>query len=173
MHVKLFFFANKKLTKISPALRPKMVSAVVEDSGLKHIFEKYCQFGNRPQSLPQQSLASSPNNAKRTIHTQPQMDGMRFAKLIREANLMDPKLVTSVEVDIVFSKVKSKAERKISFGQFLKALELIGEKKFGDGGLEIAKESVVKIGGPSLSPGTTVQQLVSKHNEFKALLYAL
>ena len=41
------------------------------------------------------------------------MDGKTLAKLAKDCNLLDKKL-TSVDIDLVFSKVKAKGARKIT-----------------------------------------------------------
>ncbi len=60
--------------------------------------------------------------------TQKTMEGKSFAKLAKDSKLLDKK-VTATDIDLIFAKVKDKAERRITFDQFVKGLELIGEKK--------------------------------------------
>lgn len=57
------------------------------------------------------------------------MDGAKFAKMTKDLKLLDKNL-TSTDVDIIFTKVKPKNERKITFAQFKEALKLLAEKKF-------------------------------------------
>lgn len=57
-----------------------------------------------------------------------EMDGARFLKLCRDCQLTDKQLSTT-DVDLVFAKVKSKGQRRISFKQFLTALAMISDKK--------------------------------------------
>jgi len=45
------------------------------------------------------------------------MDGKEFAKLAKDCKLLDKKL-TATDVDLCFAKIKTKAERKITFEQF-------------------------------------------------------
>jgi len=114
---------------------------------LENIFEEYCQFGNHVQP------AHSPITGKPIPVC---MDGAKFAKLVREAGLLDQQLMTSVEVDIIFNKIKDNGLRKISFEQFLDSLRMIGEKKFGADGFDLVCQSIQRLQGPKLSPGTTV-----------------
>lgn len=60
--------------------------------------------------------------------TQKTMEGKSFAKLAKDCKLLDKKL-TATDIDLIFAKVKDKAERRITFAQFQKGLELIAEKK--------------------------------------------
>jgi len=79
----------------------------------------------------------------------PLMEGAKFAKLCRDLNLLD-RSVTPTDVDIIFSKVKPKTERKINFSQFNEALRQLAEKKFpGDpDALEKMQEMVIQGKGP-------------------------
>jgi hypothetical protein len=45
------------------------------------------------------------------------MDNSHFAKMCKECGFID-KVFTMTDVDLIFNKVKSKGERKITFGQF-------------------------------------------------------
>jgi hypothetical protein len=57
------------------------------------------------------------------------MDGSKWAKFCRENNLIVGK-VTTTEVDIIFNKVKVKAARKITFGEFQAALRVIAAHRY-------------------------------------------
>ena len=56
------------------------------------------------------------------------MDGKSFAKLAKDTKILDKRL-TITDVDLTFAKVKAKADRRISFDQFVHGLELLAEKK--------------------------------------------
>lgn len=56
------------------------------------------------------------------------MEGKTFAKVAKDSGLLDKKL-TATDIDLVFAKVKGKTERRITFDQFLKGLDVIAEKK--------------------------------------------
>lgn len=60
-----------------------------------------------------------------------QMDGKTFAKLAKDTKLIDKKL-TATDIDLIFAKSKTSAERKITFQQFQGALKLCAEKKGTD-----------------------------------------
>eukprot|EP00961_Rhodomonas_salina_P284453 3844658-Rhodomonas_salina.1 len=59
------------------------------------------------------------------------MDGKSFAKLSRDAKLLDSKLLTATDVDLTFAKIKAKAERRINFDQFRDGLKIFAHKKGG------------------------------------------
>ena len=56
------------------------------------------------------------------------MEGKSFAKIAKDCNLLDKKL-TATDVDLIFAKIKDKAERRITYAQFMKGLGLFAEKK--------------------------------------------
>lgn len=128
----------------------------VEDGALLSVFQKYCQFGSRQASL---SGEASPT-AKRNSLGGPQMDGSKFAKLAREAGLIDGQRITVTEVDILFNRVKDRSERRISFAQFRAALKLLADKKYA-GEAEAEQrvvEAVRKLEGPMITQGSTVPE---------------
>ncbi|TDH16012.1 hypothetical protein EPR50_G00015210 [Perca flavescens] len=59
-----------------------------------------------------------------------EMNGKNFAKLCKDCNIIDGKNVTTTDVDIVFSKVKAKSARVITFEQFNQALTELAPKRF-------------------------------------------
>lgn len=77
---------------------------------LETVFKQFCAFG-----------AGKAGTAM--------MDGAKFGKLCRDTKLLDKKL-TSTDVDIIFSRVKAKTDRKITFKQFEEAVGLLAEKKY-------------------------------------------
>eukprot|EP00920_Eleutheroschizon_duboscqi_P025841 GHVT01063834.1.p1 GENE.GHVT01063834.1~~GHVT01063834.1.p1 ORF type:complete len:147 (-),score=18.84 GHVT01063834.1:670-1110(-) len=58
----------------------------------------------------------------------PTMDGRTFVKLCKDCKLVD-KVVTTIDIDLIFAKVKEKGQRTISFSAFERSLKLIAEKK--------------------------------------------
>ena len=58
-----------------------------------------------------------------------EMDGRQFAKMMKDVNLVDKKKFTATDVDLTFAKVKDKSQRKITYKQFLAALDIIAKKK--------------------------------------------
>ncbi|XP_022075426.1 tubulin polymerization-promoting protein family member 2 [Acanthochromis polyacanthus] len=65
-----------------------------------------------------------------TKATGKEMNGKNFAKLCKDCTIIDGKNVTTTDVDIVFSKVKVKSARVITFEQFNQALTELAPKRF-------------------------------------------
>ncbi|XP_017315097.1 tubulin polymerization-promoting protein family member 2 [Ictalurus punctatus] len=65
-----------------------------------------------------------------TKATGKEMTGKNFAKLCKDCKVIDGKGVTGTDVDIVFSKVKAKSARVITFEQFTQALAELAPKRF-------------------------------------------
>ncbi|XP_068178371.1 tubulin polymerization-promoting protein family member 2 [Antennarius striatus] len=65
-----------------------------------------------------------------TKATGKEMSGKNFAKICKDCQISDGKNVTSTDVDIVFSKVKAKSARVITFEQFNQALTELAPKRF-------------------------------------------
>ncbi|XP_059199793.1 tubulin polymerization-promoting protein family member 2 [Centropristis striata] len=59
-----------------------------------------------------------------------EMNGKNFVKLCKDCNIIDGKNVTTTDADIVFSKVKAKSARVITFEQFNQALTELAPKRF-------------------------------------------
>jgi hypothetical protein len=76
------------------------------------------------------------------------MDGKAWAKFCKDSKLTNSKF-TPTDVDLIFAntKVKPKSERKITYDQFLIALDLVAEKKGSSAEAIIA--SIIKAGGPT------------------------
>lgn len=91
---------------------------------LYEIFEMFSKFGQREVPL-QHPLHSTLLKSKDPYI----MDGSKFAKFCRDANLVDGKCIDSTEVDLMFNRVKSKNERKINFQQFQMALYSFSKKR--------------------------------------------
>ena len=83
------------------------------------------------------------------------MDNAKFAKFARDMKLLDKKL-TATDIDIMFSKVKGKTERKINYAQFREGLKLMAEKKYpGDAdGLAKLEEKILTGSGPKTDKAT-------------------
>ncbi|XP_068607245.1 tubulin polymerization-promoting protein family member 2 [Brachionichthys hirsutus] len=65
-----------------------------------------------------------------TKATGKEMSGKNFAKICKDCQIVDGKNVTTTDVDIVFSKVKAKSARVITFEQFNRALTELAPKRF-------------------------------------------
>ncbi|XP_043094981.1 tubulin polymerization-promoting protein family member 2 [Puntigrus tetrazona] len=59
-----------------------------------------------------------------------EMNGKNFVKLCKDCKVIDGKSVTSTDVDIIFSKVKAKSARVITFEQFTQAMAELAPKHF-------------------------------------------
>ncbi|XP_065065091.1 tubulin polymerization-promoting protein family member 2-like [Rhopilema esculentum] len=97
---------------------------------METLFKSYCSFGAKDAA--------------------PLMDNAKFAKFARDTKILDKKL-TATDVDIIFSKVKAKTERKITYKQFQDALKLLAEKKYGEPNVEKLEEVILKTSGPKAS----------------------
>nr|AAH62530.1 Tubulin polymerization-promoting protein family member 3 [Danio rerio] len=65
-----------------------------------------------------------------TKATGKELNGKNWAKLCKDCKVIDGKNVTSTDVDIVFTKVKAKTSRVITYEEFQKALEELAPKRF-------------------------------------------
>ncbi|ELK07110.1 tubulin polymerization-promoting protein family member 2 [Pteropus alecto] len=74
-----------------------------------------------------------------------EMNNKNFSKLCKDCGIMDGKLVTSTDVDIVFSKVKAKNARTITFQQFQEAMKELGQKRFKEKNPDEALGNVYKL----------------------------
>ncbi|XP_068117535.1 tubulin polymerization-promoting protein family member 3 [Hyperolius riggenbachi] len=80
-----------------------------------------------------------------TKATGQEMTGKNWAKLCKECKVTDGKCVTGTDVDIVFSKVKQKTARVITYEEFKKALEELSYKRFKGKSKEEAYESICQL----------------------------
>ncbi|XP_078100519.1 tubulin polymerization-promoting protein family member 3 [Sander vitreus] len=74
-----------------------------------------------------------------------ELNGKNWAKLCKDCKITDGKNVSSTDVDIVFSKVKQKTSRVITFEEFQRALEDLAPKRFKGQSKEAALESIFKL----------------------------
>ena len=85
------------------------------------------------------------------------MDGSKWAKFCRETGLQDGRRVDSTSVDIIFSKVKPRSERRITFEEFKDAVAMVAEMR-GERFRDIS-DRVSRVGGPQ-QQGTTRAEYV-------------
>jgi hypothetical protein len=71
-----------------------------------------------------------------------------FAKLNKDCGLTDKKYTTT-DVDLVFTKVKDKTAKVITYDQFKEAVKQIAAKKGTD--FETVSAQIVKSGGPTFT----------------------
>ncbi|XP_038662757.1 tubulin polymerization-promoting protein family member 3-like [Scyliorhinus canicula] len=74
-----------------------------------------------------------------------EMTGKNWSKLCKDCKIIDGKAVTSTDVDIVFSKVKAKTARVITFAEFKNALAELAPKRFKGKSKEEAIEAAYKL----------------------------
>ncbi|XP_070779813.1 tubulin polymerization-promoting protein family member 2 [Enoplosus armatus] len=65
-----------------------------------------------------------------TKATGKEMNGKNFVKMCKDCQIVDGKNITTTDVDIIFSKVKAKSARVITFEQFTQALTELAPKRF-------------------------------------------
>ena len=82
-----------------------------------------------------------------------EIDGKIFAKLAVDCKIVNKKC-SKTDIDLIFAKVKEKSERKITFPQFKKALELCAEKR-GEP-MDDLEAKIIASGGKTLH-GTKAQ----------------
>lgn len=108
---------------------------------LGEVFRSFCAFGDKDAAAK----------------ASPMMDGSKLAKMTRDLKLLD-KHLTSTDIDIMFSKVKAKTERKINFKQFQEVLKLMAAKKYpgeeADAAYAKMKEIVMAGKGPAATGAT-------------------
>jgi hypothetical protein len=100
------------------------VLKIRKDDPLYVLFERFSQFGNKTVYTADSARVSGSSRDPAIL------DGTRFVKLFKDAGAMDPKVINTTELDIIFNKVKAKNERKLTFVQFREACRLIARKKF-------------------------------------------
>ncbi|KAK6491571.1 tubulin polymerization-promoting protein-like [Huso huso] len=74
-----------------------------------------------------------------------ELHGKNWSKLCKDCCVIDGKNVTLTDVDIVFSKVKKKPCRAVTFDQFKEALGELAKKRFKDKPGEEAVEEIYKL----------------------------
>ncbi|GBF93441.1 hypothetical protein Rsub_06574 [Raphidocelis subcapitata] len=102
-----------------PVLDPKT------EGELKAVFYAFASFGLGTRSV--------------------EIEGKNFIKLCKDCKLMS-KALTTTDIDLIFTKAKTKGARKVSFEQFMSALDAIAAKK-GTSYEEIV-QAIISAGGP-------------------------
>ncbi|GBG80331.1 hypothetical protein CBR_g30699 [Chara braunii] len=125
--------------------KSKSITSKGTYSSIEDVYETFANFGS---------------GAVRTPAKLVNMDGGKFAKFCRDGGLLD-KQFTATAVDLIFSKVKPKGDRKINYDEFVQALELIAEAKGIS--MDDLKHQIMGAGGPSSSG--TVPDAVKFHDD--------
>lgn len=123
--------SNASVRKTS--LPPFEGDSVELEKAVRQCYVGFCQFG-----------AGRTSSGNITM----ELDGSKFNKLAKECGLVDKKF-TSTSVDMIFSKVKPKGQKKISYELFLEALRHMAEQK--GAALEQIMHVVAVTGGPKNS----------------------
>ncbi|XP_052515107.1 tubulin polymerization-promoting protein [Budorcas taxicolor] len=118
--------AAKRLSLESEGAGEAAAAAGVELSALEEAFRRFAVHGDARAS-------------GREMH------GKNWSKLCRDCQVIDGRSVTVTDVDIVFSKIKGKSCRTITFEQFKEALEELAKKRFKDKSAEEAVREVHKL----------------------------
>ncbi|KAK0134564.1 Tubulin polymerization-promoting protein [Merluccius polli] len=80
-----------------------------------------------------------------TRATGKEMHGKNWSKLCKDCSVIDGKSITLTDVDIVFTKVKKKSCRNITFDEFKAALGELAKKKYKEKTAEEAEAEVFKL----------------------------
>ncbi|TKC39057.1 hypothetical protein EI555_017337 [Monodon monoceros] len=118
--------AAKRLSLESEGASEGAAAAGPELSALEEAFRRFAVHGD-------------------TRATGKEMHGKNWSKLCRDCQVIDGRNVTITDVDIVFSKIKGKSCRTISFEQFKEALEELAKKRFKDKSSEEAVREVHQL----------------------------
>ncbi|XP_068092601.1 tubulin polymerization-promoting protein [Hyperolius riggenbachi] len=115
-----------------------------------------------------------------TRATGKEMHGKNWSKLCKDCQVIDGKTVTITDVDIIFSKVKAKSCRTITFQQFSDALDELAQKRYKDHEKEEAirmmhrlvegKAPIIAgvtkaVSSPTVSRLTDVSKFTGSHKE--------
>jgi len=76
---------------------------------------------------------------------QPEMDGRTFVKFCKDSGLFD-KAFTQTDADLLFTKIKAKGARKITFAEFEASFSGIADKKKIS--VDEVKEIILNTAGP-------------------------
>ncbi|KAJ3598614.1 hypothetical protein NHX12_002119 [Muraenolepis orangiensis] len=115
-----------------------------------------------------------------TRATGKEMHGKNWSKLCKDCNVIDGKSITLTDVDIVFTKVKKKSCRNITFEEFKTALGELAKKKYKEKSAEEAEAEVFKsiegkvpiisgvtraVASPTVSRLTDTTKFTGSHKE--------
>uniref|UniRef100_A0A671WCD2 Tubulin polymerization promoting protein n=1 Tax=Sparus aurata TaxID=8175 RepID=A0A671WCD2_SPAAU len=103
-----------------------------------------------------------------TRATGKEMHGKNWSKLCKDCGVIDGKSITLTDVDIVFSKVKKKSARNITYDEFKTALAELARKKYKDKTGEEAEAEVFKLiegKAPVIAGVTDTSKFTGSHKE--------
>jgi len=119
----------------APSASPKAKKTINDpiQEQLAAVFSKYCKFAPASTAL----------------------DNVKWFKCVSELGLVDAKSLTRADVDLIFTKVKAKGERRINLQGFRDALAMVARKKAGLGegeGDEVEQLTKMLAGKLTISP---------------------
>lgn len=106
--------------------------------------------GGAGSSTPVELTALEESFRRFAIHgdtraTGKEMHGKNWSKICKDCGVIDGKNITLTDVDIVFSKVKKKSCRNITYDEFKVALTELARKKYKEKSAEEAEAEVFKL----------------------------
>ncbi|XP_059195743.1 tubulin polymerization-promoting protein isoform X1 [Centropristis striata] len=106
--------------------------------------------GGMGSSTPVELTALEESFRRFAIHgdtraTGKEMHGKNWSKLCKDCGVIDGKSITLTDVDIVFSKVKKKSSRTITYDEFKNALGELARKKYKEKTGDEAEAEVFKL----------------------------
>ncbi|XP_071329843.1 tubulin polymerization-promoting protein family member 3 isoform X2 [Trachinotus anak] len=113
-----------------------------EDSGKTGIFPIMAESNDMEQLLAAFKKFAIHGDTKATGK---ELNGKNWAKLCKDCKIIDGKNVTGTDVDIVFSKVKQKMSRVITYEEFQRALEELAPKRFKGQSKQEALQSIFRL----------------------------
>lgn len=95
------------------------------------------------------------------VHQAGEISNSLFAKLCVETGIVN-KTCSKTDVDLIFTRAKAKAGRKLNYSQFQQALLFLGEKRFPKSFKEVgppaAQQKVMDLIAASLGPKANATQ---------------
>ncbi|XP_069709937.1 tubulin polymerization-promoting protein [Phaenicophaeus curvirostris] len=137
-----------KSTKPVNKTPPKSPSDPAKDRATKRL--SYDSNSSHEGAMAGEISALEETFRKFAIHgdtraTGKEMHGKNWSKLCKDCHVIDGKNVTITDVDIVFSKIKGKSSRTITFEQFKEALQELSKKRFKDKSDDEAVQEIYKL----------------------------
>eukprot|EP00941_MAST-03F_sp_MAST-3F-sp1_P001788 g1788.t1 len=124
---------------------------------LSSLFDKFCAFGNRNKAIHREGSVESKH-----FHDKKEwrMNSRTFMKMCRDCNL---NRLRSCDIDILFSKMKKKNEKSLSFAEFVAATREMARLARTTWNKLVAK--MVRCHGPSIHPGVSDTESVRFHDD--------
>lgn len=122
---------------------------------------KSCANSSKSSPIKERSATTA---AEQQIQWDPHaiiMDGVSFARLMRDSQIQDGRLIDSITVDIEFARVKDKHQRRISFVQFCSAIRSLSEVAGGNDRYAIFMQKIAdlaELDTPKMNPAVTKPQ---------------